>query len=183
MQSRSFASHGVKWGLIIGVVYCILLWLRFMLGENSPVYFGLFSVIGYIVVIVLMVVSASQMRTMNGGYIDTKTLFKGLFISVLIFELMYAIFNFIYLKYIDPDFYVNFRDASEKLLLETKQPQKDIDSVLEGIDVDAPKKMNLLDLLKSYLFFVGVSGVFAFFIALIMKKNPPVTETVTYTQE
>jgi hypothetical protein len=171
MQENKIGSHGVKWGLIIGVIYCFLVFLRFSTGENSPLMFGLWTFVGYIIVMALLLVSGFNLRKKMGGYLETKEVFKSLFYSVLIFELMFSVSQFIYLKYINPDFYYHMRDATEALLVKSKQPQADIDKILNSIDVDGPKKMNLFDLLKSYLFWVALTGAIAFLFALIIKKK------------
>jgi hypothetical protein len=171
MQEKNIGSHGVKWGFIIGIVYCILLYTRYAAGETSPLVFSVLTFVGYIIVLGLLFYSGINLRNKLGGYIETKKAFKALFYSVLIFELMYAVFNFIYVKYINPDFFYHFRDATEALLVNSKQPQAQIDKILSSIDVDAPKKMNLFDLLKSYLFWVALTGALAFLIALIIKRK------------
>ena len=173
MQQRSFTDHGLKWGLIIGTLYCILLWMRYQMGESNPVVFGLWMTISFIMVLVLLFISGVQLRRKAGGYMDLKETFKILFLSVLILELLYALFNFIYLKYINPDFFVNFKAASETMLENAKQSQEEIDRTLKNIDVDAARNMNIFDFMKSYLFSIAVTGIFAFFIALIVKRNPP----------
>src|SRR5688500_16587410 len=94
-------KHGVKWGLIISVVYCAFLYMRYQVGETSPMIFGGLAFVGFVIVLVLMLVSGFQLRKKLGGFIELKQAFKALFIAVLIFELAYAIFNFIYLKYIN----------------------------------------------------------------------------------
>ena len=172
MDRSIVGAHGVKWGLIISLVYCVLLYFRYDAGENSPLVFGAMAFVSFVVVIILMLISGFNLRKKLGGYIELKEAFKALFYAVLIFELAYAIFNFIYLKYINPDFFYNLRDATEKMLVEPKQPTSEIDKVLGGIDVDAPKKMNFFDVLKSYLFWVAITGAFAFIMALIIKRKP-----------
>ena len=170
-------KHGVKWGLIISVVYCAFLYMRYQVGETSPMIFGGLAFVGFVIVLVLMLISGFQLRKKLGGFIELKQAFKALFIAVLIFELAYAIFNFIYLKYINPDFFVNFRDATERMLTEMNSPQSDIDKMINSIDVDAPRKMGIFDVLKSYLLWVAITGALAFLMALIIKKKPDV-----YTQ-
>jgi amino acid transporter len=172
MDRSIVGPHGVKWGLIISVVYCIFLLLRFEIGENNTLIFGGLAFVGYVIVLILLLVSGFNLRKKLGGYIELKEAFKALFYAVLIFEFAYAVFNFIYLKYINPDFFYNLKDATERMLIETKQPQAEIDKVLEGIDVDAPQKMNFFDVLKSYLFWVAITGALAFLMALIIKKKP-----------
>jgi hypothetical protein len=174
-MEKSIGGHGVKWGLIISVVYCLFLYLRYDIGENNMLLFGVLAFVGFVLVLVLLLVSGFNLRKKLGGYIELKEAFKALFYAVLIFELAYAVFNFIYLKYINPDFFYNLKDATEKMLIETKQPQSDIDKMLNSIDVDAPQKMNFFDVLKTYLLWVAITGAIAFLMALIIKRKSPVS--------
>ena len=171
MQQNSLGAHGVKWGIIIGVVYCIFLGLRYYFGERNTLMFTAIAFCGFISAMVLLIISGFQARKAMGGFIELKEAFKVMFIAVLIFEFFFALYNFIYLKYINPDFFYHFRDATEDFLREAKQPQADIDRTLRSIDVDAPRKMNLFDFLKGYLTWVAVSGALAFLFALIVKKK------------
>lgn len=171
MQRESNLSHGMKWGLIIGIVYCILLYLRFSTGASNPVLFSAWAFIGYIIVLVLLLISGFQLRKKNGGFIELKEVFKVLFLSVLIFELFYAVFNFIYLKYIDPEFFQKLKDSTEVLLQKSKQSQSEIDKLLKNIDPDSGRKMTIFDVLKTYLFYISISGLCAFLFSLIIRKK------------
>jgi hypothetical protein len=173
MQENIAVKHGVKWGIFIGISYCFFLFLRFFTGEKDPLMFSVCSVVSFIVVLIALLASGFSIRKKSGGYIELKEVFKALFVAVLIYELFYAVYNFIYLKYVNPDFFIHFRDASESLLEKAKQSQSQIDKTIAAIDVDAPRKMNFWDLLKGYLFWVGISGAFAFLFALIIKRKSP----------
>jgi hypothetical protein len=183
MQNQKLISFGAKWGVIIGFVYCLLLLLRYKMGSN----FLMFSILiftGYIIALVLLLIAGFRLRKEMGGYIELKDAFKALFVAVLIFELFYAIFNFVYIKYVDPGFFQRLKDSTEEFLVKNNQSQKKIDEILNNIDVDAAKKMNTWDLLKSYLFYLGISGVFAFLIALIVKRkrDPALTQQENFLQ-
>jgi hypothetical protein len=184
MQSQKLNSFGAKWGVIIGFVYCLLLVLRYKMGGSNPIMFSLWIFVGYIVVLVLLLIAGFNLRKEMGGYIELKDAFKALFVAVLIFELFYAIFNFIYIKYVDPGFFQRLKDSTELLLQKSNQSQEKIDKALSSLDVDAAKKMNIWDVLKSYLFFVAISGVFAFLIALIVKrkKDPSLAQQENFLQ-
>src|SRR4051812_47178176 len=116
MQHESNISHGVKWGIIIGVVYCFLLWLRYSTGASNLMILGTWTFVGYAIVLALLLVSGFLLRKKLGGYVELKEVFKILFLSVLIYEFFYTIFNFIYMKYIDPAFFDRLRAATEELL-------------------------------------------------------------------
>jgi hypothetical protein len=171
MQEQSNISHGVKWGIIIGFVYSVLLLLRYTTGATNPIMLGLWAFLGYSIVLILLLVSGFQLRKRNGGFLEMKEAFKILFLSVLIFELFYALFNFIYLKYVNPNFFQTLKDSTEVLLQKSNQPQEKIDEMLEKMDAQAAANMNILDVLKSYLISISISGVFALIFALIIKKR------------
>jgi hypothetical protein len=171
MQQNSLNAHGVKWGIIIGIVYCVFLGLRYSLGERNIMAYTIIAFLGFIVVMILLLVSGFGMRRKLGGTMELKEAFKVMFVAVLVFEFFFALFNFIYLKYVNPDFFVHFRDATEDFLQQAKQPQADIDRAIKSIDVDGPRRSNLFDLLKGYLFWVAISGALAFLFALIVRKK------------
>lgn len=175
MQQENSGSHGLKWGVIIGIVYCVLLFLRFNMGANNAGIFGMLTFVGFLAVIILLFISGINFRKKNGGYVEMKEAFKALFIAVLIFELFYSIFTVVYLKFIDPGFFDKFRVSTENLLQMAKQSQADTDKILYGIDQWAAQAKNLsvFDFLKTYLSNVAITGVFALIFAFIIKKKQP----------
>lgn len=183
-QSVNSASHGLKWGLLIGVVYALLLFLRFYFGANSFLTFSGLTFVGYLVVLILLFFCGYQLRKANGGWIEMKEVFKAMFISVLIFELIYITFTFVYLKYIDPAFFDKLRTSTETILLATKQPQSDIDKALESMELMKKQslEMGAFDFIRSYLTYVGVTGLFALIFSFILRRNPPVLNRDNYFQ-
>ena len=176
MQQESSSSHGIKWGVIIGLVYCLLLFARFAIGEKNPAMFTLLMFVGFIAVVVLLFFCGRSFRKMRGGYLEMKEAFKVMFIAVLILELFYAVFTIIYLKYINPAFFDNFRLSTETILTSFKQPQADVDKALDAIDqwADGAKNMNVMDFLKTYLSNVAAMGLFALIFSFILKRKQPV---------
>ncbi|MBA2744787.1 MAG: DUF4199 domain-containing protein [Flavisolibacter sp.] len=171
MQQETKTAHAIKWGVIIRLVYSVMLFLRYSMGASNPIMLGLWTFVGYITVLVLMLICGFQLRKKNGGFIEFREIFKYLFISVLIFEGFYAAFNFIYLTYVDPQFFVKLKEATENLMLQSNESQERIDQLLEKMDTDAASNTNVLNVLKSYLVSIAISGVFALIFSLIIKKN------------
>ena len=171
MQQETPVAHSVKWGIIIGLVYCVLLWLRYNMGSENMIMLGLMSIIGFIIVLVLLFISGIQLRKKQGGFIAFRDVFKYLFITVLIYEAFYAIFNFIYIKYIDPEFYTKLKLAMEELLVKANESQDKIDEMMEKWDRDAEAGSSMIGVLKSYLISVAISGTCALIIAAIIKKK------------
>jgi hypothetical protein len=171
MQNDTNVIHAVKWGVMIGVVYCLLVFLRYNQGDTNPIFFGLFAVVGYIVVLVLLLVSGFRRRKAMNGYIEMKDIFQSLFVTLLIFELFYAVFNFVYLKYVNPDFFRTLKDSTEALMLDQGMSQSKIDEQLEKMDPDAARKMDGSSVFISYLYSVAITGIFALIFALIIRKK------------
>jgi hypothetical protein len=175
MENENSGAHGVRWGVIIGVVYSLLLFLRFYLGANNAGLFTILMFVSFITIIVLLFFCGKTFRSKNGGYVEMKEAFKTMFIAILIFELFYAVFTIIYLKYIDPQFFEKFRVSTEEILIVAKQSQADIDKALVNVDQwgAQAKALTVFDFLKTYLYNVAVTGLFALLFAFILKKKQP----------
>ena len=132
---------------------------------------GFWTFIGYLVVLALLFVCGSIRRKQLGGYIELKDAFQTMFIAVLGFEFFYMAFNFLYLKFVNPDFFSNLKDTMEAYMIKNNVPQEDIDKALKNFDSEASKKMNLGSSILSLAFSVAISGVFAMIFALILKKK------------
>jgi hypothetical protein len=175
-QTVNSSSHGLKWGLIISAVYLVLLFLRYYLGASSFLYFFGLTFVGYTAVLILLFMCGYRHRSENGGWVEMKDVFKSMFIAVLLFEFAYMLFTFVYLKYIDPAFFDKLRTSTEEVLLAAKQSQSDSDKILNNIDLmkEQSKNMGVFDFLRSYLTYVGITGLFALLFSFILKRQPPV---------
>jgi hypothetical protein len=176
-QMVNSGSHGVKWGLIIGGIYAVLVFLRYQLGANNFITFGICTFAGFLIVMFLLYYSGLKLRQENGGWIEMRDAFKSLFISVLIFEFFFLATTLIYLKYIDPNFFEKLRVSTENMMIAARTPQADIDKALENMDqmqAQQYSQVTVFDFLKSYLYTVGIIGLFALLFAFILKRQPPV---------
>lgn len=183
-QTVDSGSHGIKWGFIIGAVYAVFAVLRHSMGEKNPVLYSLLMFVGFVVVLGLLFLCGSRLRRENGGWIEMKEVFKTMFIAVLIFEAIYTITYFVYLKYINPGFFDAFMTSSENMLLEVKRPQSEVDQLMTTLEQsrDQIKNSSVFDLLKTYLYYVGITGLFAIIFSFILKRKPPVFDQDTYHQ-
>ena len=171
MEKNSNISHGLQWGTIIGLFYCIVLFLRYNLGADNLIMLGVLSFVGYCIALVLLFICGSKRKKQLGGFIELKQAFQTMFVAVLIFELIYTLFNFIYLKYIDPDFFTTMKDAVISLMEKSNVDQEQIDETIEKYDKESAKNMNLGSILTSYAIWIAVSGFFALIFALIIRKK------------
>jgi hypothetical protein len=174
MQKQDNLSHGLRWGTVIGIVYCVLLFLRYNQGVKNPIIFTALTLCGYIIVLVLLLICGIKRKKQLGGYIEIKDAFQTMFVAVICFEFFYTAFNFIYLKYIDPDFFQKLKDSTELFMAKNNVSQKDIGDAVSKIDVQASKNLNLGTSFLSLAYAIVVSGIFALIFALIIKKKRPV---------
>ena len=98
-----------------------------------------------------------------------------MFVAVICFEFFFMAFNFIYLKFIDPDFVQKLKESTELFMARNNVSSKDIDDAFKKIDTQADKNSSLGPSFLSLAYSIVVSGIFALIFALIIKKKRPVT--------
>jgi hypothetical protein len=138
---------------------------------------GINSILGYLVIIGLLFWEAVTRKKNEGGYIDLKNLFQTLFISVLIFELFYSVFNYIYFVYIDPNIVAKMK-AGLSIALEKIGNQLTDEQKIEKLNnLDEYNNIaNIGKVIRGYFISIAVSGIVALLIALIIRKNKPLLE-------
>jgi hypothetical protein len=176
METNKNISTGVMFGILIGLIYCILLFWRWTSASNV-IYFGLSAFGGYIIIISLMFYEAFYRRKQDGGSIALKTLYQTLFISVLIFELIYSVYNFLHLKYIDPNVVDRMKVGVEQMLDKagSGMSDEDKDKALSRFD-EMKQATQLAQIVKGYFVSISISGVVALLVSIIMRKRKPVFE-------
>ncbi len=180
MDKETNISHGLKWGVIIGVVYCILLLLRYNQGQTNAMMFGIWAFLGYIIVLILLFICGVTRRSNLGGYIHLKEAAQTMFMAVIGFEFFYMAFNFIYLKYINPEFFVRLKNAMEIFMEKNNIDQSSIEDRLKEFDKMDVTKMNLGTFFLQFANGIVGSGVFALIFALIIRRKDPLNpETKT----
>ncbi len=179
MKSNQNISVGVTFGLLTGLVYCILLFLRWQSATNF-IQFGILALVNYLVIIGILFYEASYRRKLNGGYIETRAMMQTLFISVLIFEFFYSVFNFIYLKYIDPGVIDSMKEAMRHMLDKAGDQLGDEQrkEAMERFD-ELGEATQVVQVIKSYFISIAVSGIIALIVSAIMKKRKPVFQEIS----
>lgn len=161
----------------------MFLYLRYSLGANNLIYMTVFVALGFVTAMILLFMTGYTRKKELGGYIELKDAFQTMFVAVVIYEFVYALFTFIYLKYVDPEFFAKIKVLTEDMLVQSGMAQSEIDKTLSRMDADSAKKMTGSSLAMSYLSGLAVSGVFALVFALILKKKrePFEDRTDSYT--
>jgi tetrahydromethanopterin S-methyltransferase subunit G len=175
MGQNKNISTGIMYGIIIGLIYAILVFVRWSVAQNL-IAFGTVAFLGYLIVLGLLFLEAYQRRKLEpGGIIDLKNLFQTLFISVLVFELIFAAYTYIHLAFVDTEVIDKMKAGMEQML--DKAPEGQItpekrEEALKRFD-DMKKATEIGQVLKGYLISIAISGFFAFVTSLIMRKKNP----------
>src|SRR5580765_6174481 len=109
MNQKSRITIGLRYGLLTGLLYIVVLFIRYKYFASTPVSFGLFTLVSYIVILMMFLFTGIARKKELGGYGEYRDIFTSIFIAILIAELFYLVFNLIYFKYGDPAFWENFK--------------------------------------------------------------------------
>ncbi len=173
-SKTSNAKTGLNFGLIIGLIYCLSLYLRYNVA-SSVIMFGVITLLFYLVVIGMLVFCGIRRRNELGGFIDMKDAFQTIFIAILVAELIYILFNFIYLKFIDPNFFDHWQTKMEAFLESTikddTKRDEALDKMREQMATQKEKGLTIAGILKGYLISVAITGIFGLIVALIVRKR------------
>jgi hypothetical protein len=173
MQPISKYKTGIRFGLIIGLVYAVLLFLRYKFFAGSPVSLGIFAIVSYLVVLILYLFAGISRKKELDGYADFKDIFQTIFISILITEAVYVIFNSIYLKYVDPSFFDNLKVVTRNFLETKGLTQDQIDSQMKAFG-DANREMEPWGLIKGYGTWVIIDSIVGMIYASVLRKKKDV---------
>jgi nitrate reductase NapE component len=167
-------QNGLIFGLIIGFIYCISLFLRYNVA-SSIIMFGVIALLFYLLVIGMLFFCGIKRRTELGGFIELKNAFQTIFIAILIAELIYTIFNVIYLKFIDPNFFerwqANMETFLEKTIKDDDKREDALNKFKESMEKQKLKGLTFQGMALGYLISVAITGVFGFIAALIIRKR------------
>ncbi|HEY4965676.1 MAG TPA: DUF4199 domain-containing protein [Puia sp.] len=173
MNPTSKYQPAVRYGLITGFIYIILLFIRYHFSSSNPIFFGLFAIASYVVILLLFLFTGIRRKKQLGGSGEMKDIFQAIFISILIAELCYVLFNWIYFKFIDPAFWEKLKAASLVIMEKARLPQDQIDEKMKNFkDVDQQTKP--WGLIKGYGTGVVVDSIFGLLFASILRTKKPV---------
>ena len=86
MNKNNGIVLGLKGGIVLGLIYAGLLWLKFSLLGSSPFGFWAGGFVSYALVIAGMVILGMNRKRSLGGFAEIKEIFQTLFIAVIFIE-------------------------------------------------------------------------------------------------
>lgn len=111
-EKPSAFALGLKMGILTAVVYMGLLWLRYTYLSYNPMAFRNTMIFSYIFILLFFGLTAWLRRKALGGFAEIREIFGAVFICILITEICYITFNYVYLNFIEPDFFDRFGRAA-----------------------------------------------------------------------
>jgi hypothetical protein len=173
MNKASKYNLGIRFGLLTGVIYVILLYVRYHFAASNPILIGVFAILSYMVILLLLLFTGIARKKELGGSGEMKEIFQSIFIAILITELFYIFFNLIYFKFIDPAFWENFRVTSLSIMEKAGLTKEEIDEKMKGFK-DVGQETKPMGLIKGYGTAVVVDSIFGLIFAALLRKKRPV---------
>ncbi len=168
-ETKNGTRIGLLWGVVAGIVYMILLYLRYRFFGSTASMLSIFSSVAYVIFLALLVVAAYYRRQQLGGYATIKEIFSSVFIVILIAEVCFTLFNYIYLTYIDPGYLERFGHQTLEMMREQKVSEQ---RLKEFADIMKDQKQTsfgtlMIGLAQS----IVMDSVFGLIIAFILKRK------------
>jgi len=164
------------YGIIAGVIYIVLLTIENMLvGSGMLLFYGL-KILGFGLYMVILGVLATQIKKSLGGYMEFKTAFGAIFIMILVANVFYYIYTYIYMFYIDPNFMEKLKESTLTFMASRHVPQESMDATAAKFDgqMEEAKHFSIGKNLLSFFSSVVLDSLFGLIVAAIVKKNKPV---------
>jgi hypothetical protein len=166
-------SIPVKWGIIWGVLSCVLMTVQFMFFSDSYIVLTAGWFMTFLLGVGVYLITGFQQRKAMGGYITLKDAFQPIFIVILISSVISSIYGLIYFRYIDPDAMERMSTTVLNFMEKVDAPQESIDSAAEGFEQGAEDAKSVGKMALNFLKGIIISSIFGFIAAAIVKKKKP----------
>jgi hypothetical protein len=173
MSPSSKYTIGIRFGWLTGLVYIVLLFIRYRFSASNPLFIGIFAIISYLIILTFYLFTGIARKKEMGGFGEIREIFQSIFIAILITELFYVLFNLIYFKFVDPAFWENFKAASLAYMEKAGLTQDEINERMKSVK-DIGQETNPMGLLKGYGTAVVVDSIFGLIFAALLKKKKPI---------
>jgi len=178
MKPSTRYSMGIRFGLLTGLLYIVLLFFRYNFFASNPLSFGLFTVLSYLIILVVYLFTGIARKKELGGFADFREIFTCIFIAILITEFAYIIFNLVYFKFVDPSFWENFKATTIAYLQKKGLTDEQVDQQMKSFK-DVDKQTEPFNVIKGYGISVIIDSIFGLIFAAILRKKKPVFEDVS----
>lgn len=164
---------GIKFGIIAGAVYILLLLIRYMFFNSNPMVFTGTIFVSYLVILSFFVLAALARRKELGGYANIKELFSTIFMVILIAEICYAAFNYIYLNFIDPNFYPHYLEVTIQYMKNKGVGEEVLNHQIGKLQDQMKEIKSISNILIGLATWIVVDSIIGIIIALVTKRDKP----------
>lgn len=169
MEENQSLSLPIKCGIIIGLLYCGLVFLQNQFFYKNPLQFSLIKLVCYFIVLAGIFYTGFLSKKKAGGYITFQEALKAMLLAIAIAELFYLVFNTLYVLYIDTNFFIKLKASWQQFFISNNIPQDQINSNLEKFNEAG--QITFWGVVQSYGFSIIIDAVFAVIFAAFLKRQ------------
>lgn len=164
----------LKWAVIISIVsiFITTIYGMFLMQSMGVMGMGIFGVLTFIIMMLLVTAMAFQQRKAMGGFITFKEAFQAIFVTILIITAVSTVYTFIYTNYIDTEYFDKTREMSLKMA--TAFGGDEAREMAEAeVDKQIEKQKGISGVFMGMLTSIILYSLFGFIIAAIVKRKKP----------
>jgi Protein of unknown function (DUF4199) len=173
MQPISKYRIGIRFGLITGLLYMVLLFIRNRFFAQNPDHYVYATFVIYFLVLVCLLFAGISRKAELNGYATMQEIFQSIFITILITELCYVLFNLVYLKFVNPGFPDTFKNDALIYFQSQHRSQQEINAGMESVQA-LMENVKPGGLLKGFGTSVVIDSIFGFIFAAIFRRKKPI---------
>lgn len=173
-ETNQSLATPIKWGIITGLLYCVLIYVQNQFFFRIPLQFSMVKLFCYCIVLAGIFYTGFLSKKELGGYITFQEVLKAMLLAIAIAEIFYLVFSTVYVKMIEPDFFLKLKSSWFDFFKKNNIPDDQINNNLQKFD-DAGK-ITAWGLIQSYGFSIIIDAVFAVIFAVLLKKQKTVYE-------
>lgn len=178
MQELSAAARNKMaaiYGLLVSIYYIIVTTVAYSQIGNIVVFYAI-KTLGYILFFLLLGMMTSRIKKANGGYLEFKQAYGAVFIMILVSGVLYFVYNFIYIQYIDSQYIYKLKDSMIRWMEKMHTPDDKIEKASRSFDkqITESKTFNFGNNILSFCSMLLVDSLFGLLVGLAVKKNKPV---------
>lgn len=179
-MDKKVSNLVIKSSIIIGLIYCLLIFIQNEYLYKSPVMFSGIKFLCFFIIMSLLLILAFSIRKSVGGFIGFKEVLRNLLISILIIELLYTGFGIIYNLFIETAFTDKLKTAwleyADNLPLGDDQKEEMKKRMIAPFEQEDAGKITVKNILIGFGSSIVVDSIVAIIISGIVKKQRPIFE-------
>ena len=177
MEAVRKTNMGLTYGLIGGLIICLITLTQYLLGLQA--YLSPLGFLTYILIIVMAVLAGQKQKKLNGGYLEFSEALKVTFSVFASALLLQTLFTYVLLNFIDPEFKQalgqEVMNKTEEFMRKFGASDTQIDKALE--DQSSTDQFAFGKMILGYALWCIVWFIVSLIISAIIKKSKPAFTT------